>query len=220
MNREQLEAFRLQFITHFNDRFGYYESAQQALLGGCRWIQLRMKDSSEEDVEAMALKIQPLCKEYGAMFIIDDYVSVCQNIKADGVHLGKNDISPIDARNILGDKFIIGGTCNTFEDIEAIKDSVDYVGCGPFRFTNTKKNLSPILGLDGYKSIVWKCRESGIDLPIVAIGGIELTDIKDIIEAEPNGIAMSGTILNAQNPAEETEVIVNEIDKCFKAFGI
>ena len=74
---------------------------------------------------------------------------------ADGVHLGKNDMSPSDARKILGNGYIIGGTANTLDDIERlIKEGVDYIGLGPFRYTETKKNLSPILGIDGYKKIL------------------------------------------------------------------
>jgi len=127
------------------------------------------------------------------------------------VHLGKSDMSPAEARKILGNQSIIGGTCNTYEDILTVKDSVNYIGCGPFRFTTTKKNLAPILGLDGYRDIVWNCRSNGINLPIVAIGGITVDDIADIFNAGANGIALSGTILNAENPEAETKRIVETI---------
>ena len=130
----------------------------------------------------------------------------------DGVHLGQNDMNPAEARKILGADFIIGGTCNTYEDILKIKDDVDYIGCGPFRFTTTKKNLAPVLGLDGYKEIVWNCRSNNINIPIVAIGGITAEDIPDILNAGPNGIALSGTILNSPDPVSETENIVRIIN--------
>lgn len=79
----------LQFITHFTDTYSYYDSARMALEGGCRWIQLRMKDTPVSEVEREALRLQPLCKDYGATFIIDDHVELVKKIHADGVHLGK-----------------------------------------------------------------------------------------------------------------------------------
>ncbi len=200
--------FPFQFITHQTEKYSYFQSAQMALEGGCKWIQLRMKDAPEEEVGAMALRVKSLCMEYGATFIIDDHVGICRKVEAHGVHLGKNDMPPAEARKILGTQFIIGGTCNTYEDILAIKDDVDYIGCGPFRFTTTKKNLAPVLGLDGYRDIVWNCRSNGINLPIVAIGGIAAEDIPDILNAGANGIALSGTVLNAKNPVEETKRII------------
>lgn len=211
MNQEQYQNFALQFITHYNDKYDYIQSAKLALEGGCKWIQLRMKDASAEEVEEKAKILLPLCREKEATFIIDDHVDVCERVGADGVHLGKKDMSPKDARKILGSHFIIGGTCNTFEDIQAIKDDVDYIGCGPFRFTTTKKGLAPVLGLEGYKDIIWNCRSNGINIPIVAIGGITRQDIPDILASGPNGIALSGTILNAADPVSETQQILNTI---------
>lgn len=208
MTQTQLNGFGLQFISHCNERLNQYQSILKALEGGCKWVQLRMKDSSADEVAREAEKLVPVCKEYGAVLIIDDHVDVCKQVGADGVHLGKNDMDPEEARDILGIKYIIGGTCNTFEDIVAIKDKVDYVGLGPFRFTTTKKKLSPVLGLDGYQEIVWKCREKGINLPIVAIGGITESDIPDIMNAGPNGVAISGTIMNADDPVQKTSDIM------------
>ena len=200
-----------QFITHQTEKYDCFQSAQLALEGGCKWIQLRMKEAYKEEVESMALRIKPLCKKHDAIFLINDHVDICKKTGADGVHLGKNDMPPAEARKILGNRFIIGGTCNTYEDILAVKDHVDYVGCGPFRFTETKKKLSPTIGLDGYRNIVWNCRSNGINLPIIAIGGITADDITNIFNAGANGIALSGAILNAENPAAETERIVKTI---------
>ena len=212
--------FPFQFITHQTEKYNYLQSAQLALKGGCKWIQLRMKEASPKEIESMALHVKSLCKKYNATFIIDDHIEICKKIKADGVHLGKSDMPPAEARRILGNQFIIGGTCNTYEDILTVKDSVDYIGCGPFRFTKTKKNLAPILGLDGYRDIVWNCRSNGINLPIVAIGGITIDDITDILNTGANGIALSGTILNAENPVVETERIVTTINIGFTSYAI
>lgn len=202
----------LQFITHFTDRYSYYDSARMALEGGCRWIQLRMKDATPEEVRTEAVRVQALCKEYGATFIIDDQVELVKELHADGVHLGKKDMPIAEARQILGKDFIIGGTANTFEDVQMhYQAGADYIGCGPFRFTTTKKNLSPILGLDGYSSIVSQMKAAGINLPIVAIGGITYDDIPTIMQTGVTGIALSGTILRADNPVDETRRILEAI---------
>ena len=196
----------IQFITHSNNRYGYVDGARLALEGGCRWVQLRMKEATETEFMAAAAEIGRLCKEHGATFVIDDHVEWVEKTGADGVHLGKNDMPIDEARKILGNDKIIGGTANTFEDVERLyRQGADYIGCGPFRFTTTKKNLSPVLGLEGYQHIVDQMKSHGINLPIVAIGGILESDIKSILATGVSGIAVSGGILNAENPVEEMQ---------------
>lgn len=196
----------IQFITHSNNRYDYVDGARLALEGGCRWVQLRMKEATEAEFMAAAAEIGRLCKEHGATFVLDDHVEWVEKTGADGVHLGKNDMPIDEARKILGNDKIIGGTANTFEDVERLyRQGTDYIGCGPFRFTTTKKNLSPVLGLEGYQHIVDQMKSHGINLPIVAIGGILESDIKSILATGVSGIAVSGGILNAENPAEEMQ---------------
>ena len=196
----------IQFITHSNNRYGYVDGARLAPEGGCRWVQLRMKEATEAEFMAAAAEIGRLCKEHGATFVLDDHVEWVEKTGADGVHLGKNDMPIDEARKILGSDKIIGGTANTFEDVERLyRQGADYIGCGPFRFTTTKKNLSPVLGLEGYQHIVDQMKSHGINLPIVAIGGILESDIKSILATGVSGIAVSGGILNAENPAEEMQ---------------
>lgn len=208
--KKDLKGFELQFITHINDRHGYAEGAKMALEGGCRWIQLRMKGASDDEVEDVAKILMPLCREYGATFLIDDRVELVRRIGADGVHLGKNDMPVDEARKILGDEAIIGGTANLFEDIQRLAAlGADYIGCGPFRFTTTKEKLAPVLGLDGYRNIISRMRKAEINLPIVAIGGIVRGDIADVMSTGVSGIALSGAILNADNPVSETRELIN-----------
>lgn len=196
----------IQFITHSNNRYGYVDGARLALEGGCRWVQLRMKEATETEFMVAAAEIGRLCKEHGATFVLDDHVEWVEKTGADGVHLGKNDMPIDEARKILGNDKIIGGTANTFEDVERLyRQGANYIGCGPFRFTTTKKNLSPVLGLEGYQHIVDQMKSHGINLPIVAIGGILESDIKSILATGVSGIAVSGGILNAENPTEEMQ---------------
>lgn len=203
----------IQFISHYSERYSYLDSIQLALEGGCRWIQLRMKDALDEEVRPIAIEAQKLCRHYNATFIIDDRVALVRELGADGVHLGKNDMPIREARQILGPDFIIGGTANTFEDAKAhYEASADYIGCGPFRFTTTKQKLAPVLGLDGYRHIIQQMRAANITIPVVAIGGITKDDIPAILQTGITGIALSGTVLRADDPIAEMKHIINIIN--------
>ena len=196
----------IQYISNSNAKYSHLQGIRLALAGGCRWIQLRMKDCADDEIIPVAKQVKELCREYGAKFVIDDNVEIAKLLDLDGVHLGKNDMSVAEARILLGENKIIGGTANTFEDVERIyRDGADYIGCGPFRFTTTKKRLAPILGLEGYRSITSRMKSAGIDIPMVAIGGIKAGDIKDIMQTGVDGIALSGSVLNAENPVEEKQ---------------
>ena len=200
----------IQFITHTNERYDYIDGVRMALEGGCRWIQLRMKDASEEEILKTAKSTRKLCRQYDAVFILDDYVELVERTGADGVHLGKNDMPIDEARRLLGKDKIIGG-----EDVKRIYSAgADYIGCGPFRFTTTKKKLSPILGLDGYRRIIEQMNTYGINIPIIAIGGILLQDVSDIMQTRVSGVAVSGAILNANNddtPVTTMKRFINEL---------
>lgn len=200
----------IQFITHQTERYSYFDSACLALKGGCKWIQLRMKEVALDEVEEVALRLKPLCKEQGARLLLDDHVELAGKLGLDGVHVGKKDMSVAEARKILGSSYIIGGTANTFEDVRMHKlAGADYVGVGPFRFTETKKNLSPVLGLEGYQKIREQMKRENIEIPMVAIGGINYEDIPAILQTGVDGIALSGTILRAENPVEEMKRILH-----------
>ena len=165
---------------------------------------------SVEEIYPIAMKVRNLCTEHDAIFIIDDHVELAKRVRADGVHLGKTDMPVDEARQILGPSYLIGGTANTYEDIKRLnKAGADYIGCGPFRYTTTKKNLSPILGLDGYKEILQNMKARKIEIPIIAIGGITIEDIPAIMQTGVDGIALSGTVLQAVNPVEEMKKIIS-----------
>ena len=203
----------LQFITHTTEQYGYVEGATAALNGGCKWIQLRMKNALADEICRAVDELKPLCQEKGAILILDDHVELASQLDIDGVHLGKNDMPPAEARALIGEKFIIGGTANTFDDIKnLVSQGVDYIGLGPFRYTETKQNLSKILGIEGYKNILTQCRAAGITTPIVAIGGIEPDDIPAIMQTGVSGIALSGAILRSDNPAETTQKIITTLN--------
>ena len=193
----------LQLITHTDS------GLEEALRGGCRWVQLRMKEASDAEFKKMAKRIIPLCRNYGATMIIDDRAHLVEELGADGVHLGKNDMPVNEAREILGPTKIIGATANTEDDIlNACNSGADYIGLGPFRFTTTKKGLSPILGQEGYQRIMAYCKREDINIPVVAIGGITLEDLSTLRQTGVDGIAVSGLILNSGNKEQTTKSII------------
>ena len=203
----------LQFITHYTEQYTYADSARMALEGGCRWIQLRMKNASREEWLQTGAEVEALCRRYGATFIIDDHVDMVKILNADGVHLGKNDMPIDEARRILSPGHIIGGTANTIEDVEMhARRGADYIGCGPYRFTTTKERLAPVLGTEGYRKIMAGMKSRGLRLPVVAIGGITRNDIPQLLQTGIDGIALSGTILRAADPAEETRLILHTMN--------
>lgn len=200
----------IQFITHYTESISYLDSAMYALRGGCKWIQLRMKDVSDEEVRPVAETLLEECRRHGAVMIIDDRVALAKEIGADGVHLGHDDMPIAEARAMLGGKYIIGGTANTLEDVMRIYEGGgDYVGCGPYRFTTTKKKLSPVLGTDGYRRILGGMKAYGIELPVVAIGGIELDDVAILKNTGVAGIAISGAVIRSVSPEETMRNFIN-----------
>lgn len=203
----------LQFITHPSENMTILEEIENVVAGGCKWVQLRMKDADKEEIKAVARKAKEICKKNDVILVIDDYADIAKELELDGVHLGKKDMPVDEARKFLGEEFIIGATANSFEDIEALRHTdIDYIGLGPFRFTSTKKNLSPVIGIEGYAEIMRRKAESSINIPIVAIGGICYDDINDIMDTGINGIAVSGSLINAENMTEETKRMISLLE--------
>ena len=209
----------LQYITDAPEACGRDIPTQvKAVLdGGCRWVQLRMKEASHDEILAMAREIKPLCDEKEAYLVINDHVDICKEANASGVHLGKTDMLPSKARIALGPLAIIGVTANTFEDVKAVGAlDIDYVGIGPFAMTSTKKNLAPVLGLEGEEQICRRMESEGMLFPRVAVGGIQLDDIEPLMTAGANGVAVCGANSRSEDMAETTRAFVATLDDCLK----
>ena len=188
------------------------EAAELACQGGVRWVQLRVKNQPHAAWKQLALDTQAVCRRHGAVLLINDNPRLAQEIGAEGVHVGQDDMPPAEARAMLGAKFIVGGTANTFADVQRLAAAgVDYVGLGPFRFTPTKEKLSPILGLAGYAEIIRRCQEARITLPVVGIGGITLADVEALSATGLHGVAVSGAIGGASNPSEAARLFIKQL---------
>lgn len=194
---------RLQYISQGKTVQEQTENIQSVLDAGCRWVQLRFKNAKDDELVDLAAQVKQMCSEYKATFIMNDRVDIAKQIDADGVHLGLLDTSIAEARSILGEGKIIGGTANTLDDVlKRIDEKCDYIGLGPFRFTSTKEKLSPVLGSEGIARIMQVVLSGEKQVPVYAIGGIILDDVPAIIKTGVYGIAVSGAITTHSNKKE------------------
>lgn len=205
-----LGELSLQYITAPKEGMTLCEQVEAVCQGGMRWIQLRMKGASLAEMLCEGRKVKEICRRHRALFIINDRVDVARLLEADGVHLGKEDMDPWEARRILGPGKIVGATCNTWDDILLRqKQQVDYIGLGPYAFTTTKEKLSPVLGLEGYRFLLGRIQENKTSIPVFAIGGITETDIPPLMQTGIQGIALSGLIKNSPDLKRQTIKILN-----------
>lgn len=188
---------KLQYISQGMDADTQWANISRALDNGVNWIQLRWKNATPKHILPLAEKVKKLCEVYQASLIINDDILIAQHVEADGVHLGLQDDSIAQARSTLGENKIIGGTANTMADVkQRVNEGCDYIGLGPYRHTITKEKLSPILGIQGYKSILTQLHtEMRISIPpLYAIGGIRKEDVQGLLELGVHGIAISQVI--------------------------
>jgi len=198
-----MEELKLQYISQGANPEEHLRNIEAVCQAGVRWIQLRLKEVDIATYLTAALACRAICNQYGAIMIINDQVDIAKAAQADGVHLGLKDMSILKARLILGSEYIIGATANTLQDcLQHAGNGVDYIGLGPFKFTMTKKKLSPILGLDGYEQIIANLKKQDIHTPIVGIGGILISDIEGLYKTGLSGIAVSGLLTGQKDLTE------------------
>lgn len=215
MNNKVIE--KLQFITDGTDPDVHCDQALKACEGGCKWIQLRIKDVNEDTWLKTALKVKDITDKYNASLIINDNAYIVKKTGAAGVHLGNNDMRVDQAREYLGDDFIIGGTGNTISDVIRVSsEGADYIGLGPYRFTATKKQLSPVLGIEGYSSVIKYMLKKNILTPVIAIGGIKEDDINLILRTGIYGLAVSSEIANSDDIKLKTMTFIDKINNYYK----
>ena len=198
---------KLHYISQGTTVKEHLENIQQACQAGAELVQLRLKNYSEKKILKAAVEARKITEHFQTRLIINDHYKIAKEVKADGVHLGKTDSCPTEARKHLYSWQIIGGTANTIQDCKnLLEKKVDYIGLGPFQFTETKENLSPVLGTNGYLTIL---EELKTETPIIAIGGIEVDDLLDIMMTKIHGVAMSGTITKDFNLIPKINTFLN-----------
>lgn len=186
MRLRGLYAITDEYLTPYEEIESY---VRKAIKGGARVVQLRDKTRSDEELYGVAMKIKKICQKHKTLFVLDDRVVLAKAIKADGVHIGGDD-TPIEvARKILGRKKIIGVSC--YGDIqrarEAVEKGADYVAFGSFFVSKTKPHAKVV-----DKSVLGAAKKLGV--PVCAIGGIDATNAKELVEAGADMISVISSL--------------------------
>lgn len=183
---------KLHYISQGDSPEKHLENITNACLSGAELVQLRLKNLEPALILKTAETAREITNTYNTRLIINDYYKIAKRVNADGVHLGMTDACPLAIRSYLHAWQCVGGTANTIEHCRELLDkAVDYIGLGPFRFTYTKQNLSPVLGLEGYAMLL---NLLDTETPIIAIGGIALEDVPALLKTGIYGIAVSGEL--------------------------
>ncbi len=183
---------KLHYITQGDSPKELLENIQKACSSGAELVQLRFRSISKKKLLKLAKEARDITAHFQTRLFINDHYNIAKEVKADGVHLENTDTCPTMIRKHLYTWQLIGGTANTLQDCETLlSKEIDYIGLGPFRFTTTKDNVPPILGLNGYTAII---EALNTETPIIGVGGITTADVTAILETGISGIAVSGEI--------------------------
>ncbi len=181
-------------------KISHVEQVEKLIEGGAKFIQLREKYASAREFYKSAESALKIARKNNVKIIINDRVDVALALKADGVHLGQDDLPPAEARKILGEKAIIGfSTHNVEQAIAAVRMPIDYLAIGPIYTTKTKENPDAIVGLEGLR----KVREATGNFPLVAIGGINLENLREVYDAGANSAAIISNLISEAEKISE-----------------
>ncbi len=204
----------LHIITQQIKGFSHLKQIESLKQTDAKWIQLRVKDLPQKEWFEIGRKAKDSLKNYNIQLIINDNVYLAKEIDAAGVHLGKTDMDISEARNILGDQKIIGGTANTYDDIVKLHErGVNYVGLGPFKPTTTKKKLAPQLSQFAYEVILKKLEIQQIKIPVIAIGGIQVIDVVPLMMTGLSGVAVSSAIVKSSAMEHSVQQFREQLNK-------
>lgn len=189
----------LQFITKHSEKYTYAQQAQMVIEGGCRWIQLHIDGASDVEIHNVANELIPICRDTDTFLVIEDHIDVVNELKVSGILIGKNGVSPAEAREKLGPHAIVGVAVDSAAEIISLKGKdIDYA-------------LLPPLSPDAIKPIVDEVRNAGVQIHIVASGDINLTNVAEVMATGVSGVAVSAPILKAELPADYTAQLVEKL---------
>jgi len=195
--RESLRNFKLYAITDLKaEDPSLLDRLTQALKGGVDIVQLRSKTMSDASLMAIGQKIRRVTRALEKLFIVNDRVDLTLALDADGVHLGQDDLPIGVARKMMGKGTkIIGRSTHSLQQAEqAVREGADYIGFGPLFSTPTKPTYEPV-GLEPIREVLMKS-----EIPVVCIGGIERSNVKQVVAAGANRIAVVRAVFHASDP--------------------
>ncbi len=214
MNKQYL---KLCLVTHLeNKSFSEYKPfLLKAIQGGITSVQLREKNRDSVSFQQLALQFKEILQPFGIPLIINDNVEIAANVGAEGVHLGQSDLSPYEARKILGEKKIIGLSIESFEELSLANDlqCIDYIAASAVFPSHTKTNCKMIWGIDGLRQLVELS-----NYPVIAIGGINSMNVEKVIDHGACGAAVISAI-HQDNPEKSAADLITKINHAIQKRG-
>jgi thiamine-phosphate pyrophosphorylase len=203
---------KLHFITHDIPQHSHITQAQIACEAGAKWIQYRCLSKADDELLTDINAIAEICDDWGATLIVTNHIHLNGKADIQGFHIEDMDADFIALRKQLGEEYTLGGSSNTVENlIRLANEGADYAGFGPFKVTTTKPNNAPLLGIKGYVDAIEGLKKANTDLPVLAVGGVTLTDIPQLLATGIYGIAASSAINQAEDMYEAYQDFYNAI---------
>ena len=193
--------YSLYLVTNSDNKTNtqFLKIIEESINGGVSLVQLREKTCSTLDFYNLARDVKKITTKYGIPLIINDRIDIALSVDADGVHIGQDDMPMTIAREILGDKIIGVSASNLDEALKAEEDGADYLGVGAIYTTNTKNDAKSV-SIDELKII-----SKTVNIPVVAIGGINHNNANELINTQIDGISVVSAIMNSKNPLESAK---------------
>ena len=190
---------KFHYLTQDLPHRSHADQAHIACGAGANWIQYRCLTKSDEELIDEIDEIAAICDDWGATLIITNHYHLLGMVDVQGVHIEDFDADLAAIREEIGNDKTLGTSATNIENLLRVQATgvVDYCGYGPFAHTNTKPNDKPLLGFEGYRAL----QRQPIEIPVIAIGGIQLNDVAPLLETGVYGIAVSAAINMAENPA-------------------
>ncbi len=201
---------KFHYLTQDLPHRSHIEQAAIACEAGANWLQYRCLTKPDDELIDEANEIAAICDEWGATLIITNHYHLLERVDAQGVHIEDFDADFKAIRRSIGDDKTLGASATNVQKLLEVYNSkvVDYCGYGPFAHTNTKPNNKPLLGFEGYRELQ---QHPEIDIPVIAVGGVQLTDVEALLETGIHGIAVSAAINLSANPAQAVKDFYRKI---------
>ncbi len=201
---------KFHYLTQDLPHRSHIEQAAIACEAGANWLQYRCLTKPDDELIDEANEIAAICDEWGATLIITNHYHLLERVDAQGVHIEDFDADFKAIRRSIGDDKTLGASATNVQKLLDVYNSkaVDYCGYGPFAHTNTKPNNKPLLGFEGYRGLQ---QHPEIDIPVIAVGGIQLIDVEHLLETGIHGIAVSAAINLSANPAQAVKDFYRKI---------
>ena len=200
---------RFHYLTQDLPGRSHTEQAQIACEAGANWVQYRCLSKADDEMIAEIHQIAAICDDWGATLILTNHYHLLDKVDAQGVHMEDPDADLAAIRRIISDEKTLGASATNIDGLLRLQNSgvVDYCGYGPFAHTDTKLNNNPLLGYEGYRAL----ERLPVDLPVIAVGGIQLKDVEPLLRTGIYGIAVSSVINLSLDPAGMVKEIYRRV---------